>query len=238
MFISGKSLPYTEYSDESIEQILQYKKNNLAASIAVLDGIVEYANDKNTPTTREAINLLIDELSEFALNGLFAIGFYGISVEDGKPIRVDSLGKNISKRYDSVYLDMTEAEYLSLDRIDSMILDQKEMRKFMRYLAWYKSKISDTLVPILSMESLSTWTDEAKECRELDDLFKNILRKTSRYAMNSGSALKKFTTYDAIGMAERLMILVEPWKEKLKKDKNIVSPSPYTPTEIFKRIEI
>ena len=152
-FCSGMGLPYTSYSDEALERIICYKKNNLKAAERTIKAITAYQSDVSIISQIEILEQLVKELNGFLLNGLFSIGFWGISVENGKPIRVDSMGANISKRYDSVYSNMTEEEYNSLDRTESMVIDQEEARKFNKYILWYKTKISETLVPQISIQS-------------------------------------------------------------------------------------
>ena len=196
-FCSGMGLPYTSYSDEALERIICYKKNNLKAAERTIKAITAYQSDVSIISQIEILEQLVKELNGFLLNGLFSIGFWGISVENGKPIRVDSMGANISKRYDSVYSNMTEEEYNSLDRTESMVIDQEEARKFNKYILWYKTKISETLVPQISIQSENK-NPLISECLAIDTMLRNALRITSPLHTSNAITLNASAFYRSL----------------------------------------
>ena len=196
-FCSGMSLPYSSYRDEALEQILSYKKNNLKAAEMTIKAITVYQSDISISMKLEILDQLVNELTSFLLNGLFGIGFWGISVENGKPIRVDSMGVNISKKYDSVYSDMTEDEYNALDRTESMVIDQEEARKFNKYILWYKSKIAETLVPQINIVN-PDGNPLISECMEIDSMLRNALRVVSPLDTSQAFSLNASAFYDSL----------------------------------------
>ena len=134
---------------------------------------------------------------------------------------------------------MTAEEYAQLDRIDSMILDQRENRKFSRYLFWYKGKIAETLSPVLNATGDDEWSEDMQTCHALDTVFRNILRQATR-SKNTQDTYRPihFTVLDAVNIAKKLKKEVANWRDKLHEDDNVVAPAPITPTEIFQPIKI
>ena len=230
-FTRGKRLPYSHYEDPYITTLLTYKKNNAAAIIVCLDALASSIADIDRRTKNENIALLLDEMAGFCLNGLFAIGFFGVSVEDGMPIRVDSCGINLTKQYRSVYRHMTREEYDKLTRVESMTLDQREERKFRRYLLKFKFALCEGLsTVIVESRAAVTRKGDFATCLKYDQMFCDVLIQIRRNAPNADYtiindwALKK--SFD------ELRKLTEPYKKILDRETSIAKIGDYTRTEM------
>lgn len=236
-FNRGYCLPYSTYDPSYAETVLQYKRNNAAALVICLDGLREYV-DSDIKTQKETVAMLFDEMASFCVNGVFGIGFYGVSVENGMPMRVDSCGINISKQYRSVYAKMTAEQYASLDRIESMTLDQREERKFRRHILKYKYALEDTLHSVLEERDAENASPVIARCMKLDRMFLAVCSEIGR--MDAASAQLPINIWNVPRQISEVERLMEPYRELLEDDDTLLigdytmtDMKPVTPTQVM-----
>ena len=225
-FIRGHRLPYSKYDDSYLENVLEHKQNNAAAISVCLDALESYIKSPDVTTGVEGINMLYDEMAQFCVEGLFGIGFFGVSVENGIPVRVDSCGMNISKQYRSVYRDITPDQYKNMNRIESMILDQREERKFRQYVLKYKHALANTLLTVLDEADNAERTSNAtiQKCLALDQLFSNVCSKIGRTdPKNFGGNV----AWNALEVLSDLKMMMMPYRETLNA-RNVATLPGYT----------
>jgi hypothetical protein len=224
----GYCLPYSSFTRDGIRDVLAHKRNNIAAIIVCADGLEEYlAATTNATVDMGAVNDIYDEIAKFSSYGILGIGYFGISVENGMPKRVDSCGTNVGKLYGSVYETLTPEEYASMDRAQSMLLDQRDNRRFLQYIRSVEANMLDTLSNIFT-ESESE--DPAiMKCLEYDSFFVNVAIKVGR-ATASGERESRIT-----GTAQRILSelkdAIQPYRRLLEDDK-VVNLKTYTMTDL------
>lgn len=230
-FTRGKRLPYSSYEESYITSLLTYKKNNAAALIVCLDALASSIADPDIETKNENTTMLLDEMAGFCINGLFGIGFFGVSVEDGMPVRVDSCGINITKQYRSVYRHMSREEYDRLSRVESMTLDQREDRKFRRYILKFKCALCSNLSTIIveNREAL-TRKGEFAMCLKFDQMFCEVAIQIRRNSENmQGFIMNDWALKKAFAELQRIL---EPYKQMLKRESSVAKIGDYTRTEM------
>lgn len=226
----GMRLPYSDYSDELVDNLLAHKRNNIAAIVTCADGISEYVGDGGFAAQAEALHELYDEIAQFCLFGLLGIGYFGISVEDGVPHRVDSTGTSLAELYGSVYATMSASEYAEMDRIDSMLLDQKDTRRFNKYLRTLKAKLSESFVSKLTEASASR-NSRVDRCLAADDLFCQILIKIGRHGGGTGKYTESYIINNVSQISRDINGIVEPYRTLLEDDM-VTNLAGYTMTDL------
>ena len=224
----GYRLPYSSFTRDGIRDVLAHKRNNIAAIIVCADGLEEYVSSStNSTIDMDAVNDIYDEIAKFCSYGILGIGYFGISVEDGMPKRVDSCGNNIGKLYGSVYETMTAEEYAAMDRVQSMLLDQRDNRRFLQYIRSVEKDMIDTLSNVFAERESE---DPAIiKCLEYDILFVDAATRVGRV-----TALGRQETH-IIGTAARILedlkAVIRPYRRLLEDDK-VVNLKTYTMTDL------
>ena len=232
----GMRLPYSTFTDEELREKLAYKRNNLAAIVVCGDGLHDYVNDDDLHTTPEMVSMFKDDLAMFCLYGLISIGFFGTSVENGKPKMIDSCGKNIGALYGSIYEKMTGEEYAKRDRIESLLIDQRDQRRFVNYLRNVKKAALSTLVSQMdeqrfAEDGATTESRLAEKCLSADGMFLQILQRLGRTYAAAGSPKMHLHTADAERLAAGIRELSMPYR-KLLEDDDVPTLKTYTTTDM------
>ena len=223
----GFRLPYSSYGPAEVRDVIAHKRNNIAAIIICADGMQEYLASAGYDASVEAINELYDEIAKFCSYGLLGIGYFGISVEDGMPKRVDSVGNNVGKLYGSAYENMTGEEYAKMDRVESMLLDQRDNRRFLQYIKSMETNMINTMSNVF--DERNSEDPAIVKCLEFDTLFTKIAVCVGR-----GGERVREETY-SVGAANRitdeLMKIVAPYRRLLEDDR-VTNIRDYTMTDL------
>lgn len=219
----GLRLPYSKYAVSVNNDILAHKRNNAAAIVVCADSVSDLCDEKDSIEDKTLIlNAMCEEIMKYCSYGLIGIGYFGIVVENGKPARIDSTGKNISKLYGSVYDNISIKDYSEMSRIDSMLLDQKEERRFNKFLEIEMREIEQTLVPLF--KEFGVADSCIRKCLGLDEMFCKLytICKTNNCANTYGTA---------ISVAKQVNKLIEPYRYLLEDD-NVANLRGYTMTDM------
>ena len=224
----GYRLPYSSYSHEEVRDVIAHKRNNIAAVITCVDGLEEYLDsDLQQNLDADIVNDLYDEMAKFCSYGLLGIGYFGISFEDGMPKRVDSCGKNVGALYGSAYEKMTGEEYSKMDRLQSMLLDQRDNRRFLQYIKSLENHMLESMSTVFSERE----SDDPAiiKCLEFDALFSRIAVSIGRSSESGRAATRSLGS--ARGILAELSETLRPYRRFLEDDR-VTNLKDYTMTDL------